>query len=69
MTKHEAIVIVAMSNSRLSGREAARRLNYHHNTIYYHVNNIMRDTGLDPRDFHDMVKLLPMAKEVLAREQ
>lgn len=69
MTKQEAIVIVAMSNSRLSGREAARRLNYHHNTIYYHVNNIVKDTGLDPRDFHDMTKLLPMAKEVLAREQ
>lgn len=68
MTKYEAVVIEALANSRLSGREAARRLNYHHNTIYYHVKNILKETGLDPRDFHDMVKLYPMAKEVLERE-
>lgn len=65
MTKQEARVIVAIANNKLSGREAARSLNYHHNTIYYHVVKIRKNTTLDPYDFFDMQKLLPMAEEVL----
>lgn len=66
MTKHEAKVIVALANNKLSGREAARSLNYHHNTIYYHCCKIRKQYGLDPSDFFDMQKLLPMAEEVLS---
>ena len=65
MTKHEAKVIIALANNGLSGRAAARSLNYHHNTIYYHQVKIRKATGLDPCDFYDMQKLLPMAEEVL----
>lgn len=66
MTKHEARVIIALANNKLSGRDAARSLNYHHNTIYYHCCKIRKATGLNPRDFYDMQKLLPMAEEVLS---
>lgn len=65
MTKQEAKVILALANNGLSGRAAARSLNYHHNTIYYHKTNIRKEYGLDPYDFYDMQKLLPIAKEVL----
>lgn len=65
MTKHEAKVIIALANNKLSGRDAARSMNYHHNTIYYHCCKIRKATGLDPRDFYDMQQLLPMAEEVL----
>lgn len=68
MTKQEAKVIVALANNGLSGRGAARSLNYHHNTIYYHKVKILKATGLDPYDFFDMQKLLPMAEEVLAHD-
>lgn len=67
MTKQEAKVIVALAHNKLSGREAARSLNYHHNTIYYHRVKIRKATGLDPVDFFDMQKLYPIAKEVLAQ--
>ena len=67
MTKHEATVVVALAKNGLSGRAAARSLNYHHNTIYYHANKIKQATGLNPTDFYDMQKLLPIAEEVLAR--
>lgn len=66
MTKQQAKIIVALANSKLALREAARNLNYHHNTIYYHRNKIRKAYGLDPCDFFDMQKLLPMAEEVLA---
>lgn len=65
MTKAEANVIIALANNKLSSRSAARSLNYHHNTIYYHCCKIRKATGLDPRDFYDMQKLLPVAEEVL----
>lgn len=66
MTKQQAKIIIALANNRLTTREAARSLNYHHNTIYYHRVKIRKSTGLDPCDFFDMQKLLPMAEEVLA---
>ena len=51
MTKHEAKVIIALAQNKLSSRDAARSLNYHHNTIYYHCCKIRKATGLDPKDF------------------
>lgn len=66
MTKHEAKVIIALAQNKLSSRDAARSLNYHHNTIYYHCCKIRKATGLDPKDFYDMQKLLPVAEEVLS---
>ena len=66
MTKYEAKIIIALANNNLSGRKAARSLNYHHNTIYYHCCKIRKSTGLNPCDFYDMQKLLPVAEEVLS---
>ena len=66
MTKQQAKIIVALANNKLVSREAARSLNYHHNTIYYHRCKLKKRYGLDPCDFFDMQKLLPIAEEVLA---
>jgi sugar diacid utilization regulator len=67
MTKQEAKIIVSLAHHQLSALQAAKSLNYHRNTIYYHVKNIRKTTGLEPYDFFDMQKLYPMAREVLAR--
>ena len=65
MTKHEAKIIIALAHHQLAALQAAKHLNYHRNTIYYHVRNIRKKTGLEPYDFFDMQKLYPMAQEVL----
>lgn len=65
MTKQESKIIIALANCQLSALQAAALLNYHRNTIYYHVKKIRKSTGLDPYDFFDMQKLYPMAKECL----
>lgn len=65
MTKHQAKIITALAECQLSSLRAAASLNYHRNTIYYHIKKIQKSTGLDPRDFFDMQKLYPMAQEVL----
>lgn len=66
MTKHEAKIIVSLANHQLSALQAAKSLNYHRNTIYYHVKRVRKKTHLDPYDFFDMQKLYPMAQEVLS---
>jgi sugar diacid utilization regulator len=65
MTKQEATIIVELAHHQLSALQTAKTLNYHRNTIYYHVRNIRKETGLDPYDFFDMQTLYPMAKEFL----
>lgn len=65
MTKQEAKIIVSLAHHELSALQAAKALNYHRNTIYYHVKNIRKTLGLNPYDFFDMQKLYPMAQEVL----
>ena len=67
MTIHEARIIIELAQNQLSAMQAARSLSYHRNTIYYHVRNIRKKTGLDPYDFFDMQKLYPMAQEVYNR--
>jgi sugar diacid utilization regulator len=64
MTKQESKIIIELAHHQLSALRAARSLSYHRNTIYYHVRNIKKKTGLDPYDFFDMQKLYPLAQEV-----
>ena len=67
MTKQEAKIIVELAHHQLSALRVAKSLNYHRNTIYYHVRNIRKKTSLDPYDFFDMQKLYPIAQEVYDR--
>ena len=64
MTTQESKIIIALAHNQLSPFRTAASLNYHRNTIYYHIRNITRKTGLNPYDFFDMQKLYPMAQEV-----
>ena len=67
MTKQESKIIIELAHHQLSAQQTAASLNYHRNTIYYHVRKIRRDTGLNPYDFFDMQKLYPIAQEVASR--
>lgn len=64
MTKQQSKIIIELARHGLSALQAAKSLNYHRNTIYYHVQKIRKETGLDPYDFFDMQQLYPMAEEV-----
>lgn len=64
MTQQQSKIVIELANHGLSAMLAAKSLNYHRNTIYYHVRKIRKETGLNPYDFFDMQKLYPMAQEV-----
>lgn len=69
MTRQQANIIIALAHNQLSALQAAESLNYHRNTILYHVRRIKKTTGLDPYDFFDMQTLYQRAKEVLSWSQ
>lgn len=65
MTVNQAEVIMALAENGLREHRAAQKMYRHRSTVEFHVGNIKKQTGLDPLDFYDMQKLLPMAKRVL----
>ena len=59
----EKEVLKAMADANLNVTEAAIFLWIARNSVVYHLKKIKRKTGLDPRNFYDMVKLLKYIKE------
>ena len=51
-------VLIAYAENNMNVSETARVMMYHRNSIEYHLRNIKETTGLNPRCFFDLVKLL-----------
>ena len=64
MTKLQAEVILALADNGLRVNTAARKIYRHKNTLDYHIQAVKKATGLNPLDFWDMQKLVPMAQAV-----
>lgn len=56
-------IILALAENDMKVSLAAEKLSYCDGTLYYHMNKIKRLTGLDPKKFYDLVKLLKWIKE------
>lgn len=67
MTDLDAEVILALADNGLNITQAANSIYRHRNTVVYHVNAIKRETSLNPTDFWDMQKLVPMAQGILQK--
>jgi hypothetical protein len=65
LTASDAVFILAMAENGLRVHRAAKSMPLSNNAAAYHVNKMKKEFGLDPRDFYDMLKLLPMARAVL----
>ena len=51
-------ILNAYANCDMVTRKTARTLSYNLNTVSYHLNKIKEVTGLDPKNFWELVKLL-----------
>lgn len=60
-------IIIALAQYDMNAQAAADAIYVHRNTIHYHVRKMRDATGLDPRNFYDLCKLLPIAKEILEK--
>jgi sugar diacid utilization regulator len=63
VSKQEIKILFALAECRLNPSMTATKLNFHRNTVVYHIGEIKNITGLDPLDFYDMTKLLERFKE------
>lgn len=51
-------ILIAFAECNMNASETARVLIYHRNNVDYHLERIEEKTGLDPKCFFDLVKLL-----------
>lgn len=63
MTPVRCEIVLALADTGTRATAAARKLYMNHSTVLYHMKLIKAITGLDPKDFYDLGKLVQMAKE------
>ena len=68
MTTDEARLILDMAKYDMNCQKMSRNIYMHRNTIAYHLGKIRRETGLNPRRFYDLIKLVRTAREVIAND-
>lgn len=56
----DIVFIRALAEENLNMTRAAKNISYSYNTVAWHRKRIKENTGLDPCNFYDMVKLLKM---------
>ena len=59
-------VILVFAENNMRALETSYCLDVHRNTIEYRINKIKRITGLDSRNFYELIKLVEMAEKELA---
>ena len=56
-------IILALADNGMKWKTAAKSLGMHWNTVRYRLGMIYDRTGLDPRNFYDLHKLVQMVKD------
>lgn len=62
LTAKEKTVILACCDYSMNLLQVSRVLGYHKNSIWYLRNSIQKKTGLDVRNFYDLIKLQKMVQ-------
>ena len=58
MTECQKEILLALAACSLNMAAVSRKLYMHRKTVAYQVEKIKRETGLDPLNFYQLVKLL-----------
>lgn len=62
LTRVQKEVILAFAENNMNVSKTARAMNYHRNTMVYHLAKIYDDCKLNPYYFYDLVELVNMSK-------
>lgn len=60
LTEREKQIILTVAECDIILTAAAKKLYVHRNTLIFQLDKIQVKTGLDPRNFYDLVKLVEM---------
>lgn len=55
-------IVLTMADSNMNLCEVARKLYFSRRNIDYHCLKICEKTGLNPKNFYDLIKLVEMVK-------
>ena len=58
LTEAEKKIVLAYAKCNMNAVATGRVLHYSNVTINYHLDRIQDKTGLDPRRFYDLIKLV-----------
>lgn len=61
-------IIIAYAKNNMRAKWAAKQLGVYWNLVYRRMDKIFDKTGLDPRNFFDLQKLVEMAKEATSEQ-
>lgn len=62
MTNTQKNVIISLAENDMRVSSVAEHLNYHRNTIIFHIKRINELYGLNPLRFYDLIQLLDMCE-------
>ena len=51
-------IVLAFADHGMRESKAAAALHYHPGSVTYHLDKVREVTGLDPRNFYDLIKLV-----------
>lgn len=54
----EMVIVKELASCNMNVTKAGFNLGYHYSTITYHLDRIEARTGLNPRNFYDLIELL-----------
>lgn len=63
MTQEQAETVITFARHDMNVTDTARVMYLHRNTLVYRLDKITSDTGLNPRRFFDLVRLLMLTHE------
>ena len=69
MNQAQAKIVLMYAEANMNLSEVARNTFYHRNTLEFYMGRIYDITGLDPKNFYDLVILVDRAKKVLMGEE
>ncbi len=63
MTDRQKEIVLLMAQCNMNASAVARKAYMHRSNVLYHIEKIEQDTGLDPKNFYDLVKLVETASK------
>lgn len=60
----EREIVLGYAECSMNAVETGRKLYLSYVTVGYHLNQIKKSTGIDPRSFYGLCKLVQMAKQI-----
>lgn len=63
LTPVDKKILLAYADNKMVTNVTARALHFSGNNVSYHLTRIRTDTGLDPRNFYDLVRFVNLINE------